>query len=90
MTKRSNERCRESEKLLDASESIILVAHNALETVETFLLVAVYSVQVEASSIPCVPRAYVLIYRQQLSLLLYSIDIWPARISRQTQRETNH
>ena len=29
-------------------------------------------------------------YRQQLSLLLYSIDIWPARNSRLTQRETNH
>ena len=28
--------------------------------------------------------------RQQLSLLLYSIDIWPARNSRLTQRETNH
>ena len=28
--------------------------------------------------------------RQQLSPLLYSIDIWPARKSRLTQRETNH
>ena len=29
-------------------------------------------------------------YRQQPSPLLYSIDIWPARNSRLTQRETNH
>ena len=29
-------------------------------------------------------------YRQQPSLLLYSIDIWPARNSRLTQGETNH
>ena len=28
--------------------------------------------------------------RQQPSPLLYSIDIWPARNSRLTQRETNH
>ena len=28
--------------------------------------------------------------RQQPAPLLYSIDIWPARISRLTQRETNH
>ena len=28
--------------------------------------------------------------RQQLSPLLYSIDIWPARNSRLTQRETNY
>ena len=31
-----------------------------------------------------------LLYRQQPSPLLYSIDIWPARNSRLTQRETNH
>ena len=30
------------------------------------------------------------VYRQQPSPLLYSIDIWPARNSRLTQRETNH
>ena len=29
-------------------------------------------------------------YRQQPSPLLYSIDIWPARNSRLTQRQTNH
>ena len=29
-------------------------------------------------------------YRQQPSPLLYRIDIWPARNSRLTQRETNH
>ena len=29
-------------------------------------------------------------YRQQPSPLLYSIEIWPARNSRLTQRETNH
>ena len=29
-------------------------------------------------------------YRQQPSPLMYSIDIWPARNSRLTQRETNH
>ena len=29
-------------------------------------------------------------YRQQPSTLLYSIDIWHARNSRLTQRETNH
>ena len=29
-------------------------------------------------------------YRQQPSPLLYSIDIWHARNSRLTQRETNH
>ena len=28
--------------------------------------------------------------RQQSSPLLYSIDIWPARNSRQAQRQTNH
>ena len=33
---------------------------------------------------------YVPIHRQQPSPLLYSIDIWPARNSRLTQRETNH
>ena len=33
---------------------------------------------------------YVTCYRQQPSPLLYSIDIWPARNSRLTQRETNH
>ena len=30
------------------------------------------------------------LYRQQPSPLLYSIDIWPDRNSRLTQRETNH
>ena len=30
------------------------------------------------------------VYRQQPLPLLYSIDIWPARNSRLTQRETNH
>ena len=30
------------------------------------------------------------LYRQQPLPLLYSIDIWPARNSRLTQRETNH
>ena len=40
-------------------------------------------------------RALVALYhrtanRQQPVPLLYSIDIWPARISRLTQRETNH
>ena len=32
----------------------------------------------------------IMLYRQQPSPLLYSIDIWPARNSRLTQRETNH
>ena len=31
-----------------------------------------------------------LTYRQQPSPLLYSIEIWPTRNSRLTQRETNH
>ena len=31
-----------------------------------------------------------ILYRQQPSPLLYSIDIWPARNSRLKQRETNH
>ena len=32
---------------------------------------------------------YLPIYHSELSPLLYSIDIWPARNSRLTQRETN-
>ena len=32
----------------------------------------------------------ILVYRQQPSPLLYSIDIWPARNSRLTQLETNY
>ena len=35
-------------------------------------------------------RTWKFSYRQQPSPLLYSIDIWPARNSRLTQRETNH
>ena len=31
-----------------------------------------------------------ILYRQQPSVLLFSIDIWPARNSRLTQREMNH
>ena len=35
-------------------------------------------------------NSVVIQYRQQPSQLLYSIDIWPARNSRLTQRETNY
>ena len=35
------------------------------------------------------PRNIVLCNRQQPSPLLYSLDIWPARNSKLTQRETN-
>ena len=34
--------------------------------------------------------SFLLDYRQQPSPLLYNIDIWPARNSRLTQRETKH
>ena len=36
------------------------------------------------------PKIIVFEYRQQPSSSLHSIDIWPARNSRLTQRETNH